>query len=306
MTNPLTALSTGRDLRGRVIVVTGASSGIGRATASRLWARGAVVIGAARDGKRLAAAAEEMPGLQVRTCDVRSSEDRAGLVEAVLAEHGRIDGLVNNAGVGWTGLVEDMPLADVERILETNLLGMIDLTRLVLPGMLERRDGDILMTSSVAAWISTPPLSVYCASKFGVEGFVVGLRREVWPRGVRVHSINPGPVRTEWLSRSGGYQPHEHDPVAKLGPGVPADHVARAIETSLTRRWYRTAAVPRGLGVSRLLHLQPFRGAADVVVGLNAGGITSVGRRLTAERTPGPGAGPVRVGTDGPVEGLGA
>ncbi|MDP9431797.1 MAG: SDR family oxidoreductase [Actinomycetota bacterium] len=306
MTNPLTALTTGRDLRGRVIVVTGASSGIGRATASRLWARGAVVIGAARNRERLASAAEEMPGLQVHVCDVRNSDDRRRLVETVLAEHGRIDGLVNNAGVGWSGLVQDMPLADVERIVETNLIGLIDLTRLVLPGMLERGDGDIVMTASVAAWFSTPPLTVYCASKFGVEGFVTGLRREVWPRGVRVHSVNPGPVSTEWLSRSGGYQPTENDPIAKPGPGIAADHVAAVIEASLSRRWYRTVAVPRGLGVSRLLHLQPFRGAADVVVGLNVGRITSFGRGLTAERTPGPGGGPRRVGGDRPVEELGA
>jgi NADP-dependent 3-hydroxy acid dehydrogenase YdfG len=105
----------------------------------------------------------------------------------------------------------------------------MDLTRRVLPGMLARGDGDIVMISPVAAWVPTPSLAVYSGTKAGVDGFAQALRREVGARGVRVHTVNPGPVRTEWLPRSAGSVPGEPDRMTRLGPGVPPGWVARAV-----------------------------------------------------------------------------
>jgi NADP-dependent 3-hydroxy acid dehydrogenase YdfG len=271
---------------GSVIIVTGASSGIGRATALRLARHGARVVACARDEERLQDVAAENSGIEVRRCDVTSAADRAALIDGVLARHGRIDGLVNNAGVGWEGLVEEMEAGDVERLVDTNVTALIDLTRLVLPSMLERGAGHVVMTSSSAGWISFPPLTVYSATKFAVEGFVEGLRREVGHRGVVISSVNPGPVATEWLARSQGYEPAEHDTQTRRTPGVPPEWVAAAIERSLRRPYGRTAGVPRIMGLARLAQVQPVRMVADLAFSRTAGTLSSFAKRLTAETTP--------------------
>jgi NADP-dependent 3-hydroxy acid dehydrogenase YdfG len=271
---------------GRVIIVTGASSGIGRATTLRLARAGATVVACARDEARLAEVAAKTSGIEPRRCDVTSPADRAALVDGVLARHGRIDALVNNAGIGWEGLVEEMESGDVEQLVNTNVTALIDLTRLVLPGMLERRSGHIVMTSSSAAWVSFPPLTVYAATKYAVDGFVEGLRREVWRRGVVISSVNPGPVATEWLARSQGYEPDEGDTEVRRNPGVPPEWVAAAIERSLRRPYGRTVGVPRLTGLLRLAAVQPVRSVADLVFGMTAGSLSSFAKRLTAETTP--------------------
>lgn len=145
-------------VHGRVVVVTGASGGIGRATALRLARHGATVIGAARDTGRLSRLADEVnvrTKIETMACDVRSAADRRALIEQVLATHGRIDALVNNAGVGFDGLLEDMSLEDVERVVQTNITGLVDLTRLVLPNMLTRGSGDVV--NIPASSPGTPP-----------------------------------------------------------------------------------------------------------------------------------------------------
>lgn len=273
-------------VEGRVIIVTGASSGIGRATAERLARGGATVVGCARDLDRMQEVADKTPGIEPRRCDVTSAQDRAALIDGVLARHGRIDALVNNAGIGWEGLVEEMETGDVEKLVNTNVTALIDLTRLVLPGMLERGAGHIVMTSSSAGWFAFPPLTVYSSTKFAVEGFVEGLRREVWRRGVVVSTVNPGPVATEWLARSQGYQPSEDDPQVRRNPGVPPEWVAAAIERSLRRPYGRTAGVPRVMGLLRLFQIPPLRTVADVAIGLGAGSLSTLAKKLTAETTP--------------------
>jgi len=275
-----------RDLAGRTALVTGVTSGIGRATAARLLERGAVVVGCARDADRLREVARDLPGLVTVPCDVRDRAERAALVDAVLTQSGRIDMLVSNAGVGYVGWVADMTADDVESVVTTNTTATIDLARLVLPGMLERGDGDILFLSSSAAWLSIPPLTVYCASKRGVDGFVEGLRREVTLRGVRVHSVNPGFVATEFMARALGVRPAEGDPGVQLSPGVDADRVARAAVGELERGRGRTVAVPRVMGLGRLVALPPVTHATDLVVKLGAGQLVRLGRRLALSRTP--------------------
>ena len=248
-------------LAGRVAVVTGASSGIGKDTAIRLTELGATVVGCARDVARM-----EGLGFDARRCDVSSAEERATLISGVLADYGRVDILVNNAGIGIAKLVEQMSAADVESLIATNCSGLVDLSRLVMPGMLDRRYGHIINVSSGAAWWSMPPYSVYCATKYFVDGFTEGLRREGLGRGVRVHSINPGPVRTEWLSRSMGYSPELGSPERRDEPGVPASWVTNAIVRCLVRPYGRTAAVPRiPIGLARLLQLPVLRQISDVM-----------------------------------------
>ena len=275
-----------RSIEGRVVLVTGATAGIGRLTAERLADAGATVVGCARDELRLREVGSRRRDLDLRLCDVTDPDQRADLVAGVLADHGRIDVLVNNAGLGWQGLVEQMEPDDVDRLYATNVLAPVDLTRRVLPEMLARGDGDVVMTSSGAAFVSVPPLTVYCSTKYAIDGFVEGLRREVWTRGVRVHSVNPGPVRTEWLARSTGYQPAEADGRHRLSRGVPAEWVAAAVHRSLTRPWSRTVSVPRVVGLGRLLAVQPLRAVVDVGTGVSARRLARFGQEVADRRTP--------------------
>jgi NAD(P)-dependent dehydrogenase (short-subunit alcohol dehydrogenase family) len=268
-----------RDLTDRVVLVTGVTAGIGRATAARLLASGARVVGCARDGDRLGTVAGLLPGLVPVRCDVRDPDQRAALVGTALSRFDRIDALVNNAGLGYVGAVVDMTSEDVERVVGTNTTAVIDLTRMVLPGMLQRGDGDVLMVSSSAIWASVPPLTAYSASKHGVDGFVVGLRREVAPHGVRVHSVNPGPVATEFLARALGQHPAEGDPAVRTSPGIDPDRVARLVCRQLRSR-PRTLAVPRYMGLGRLLSLPPLDVGVDLAVRVGAGRLERLGREL--------------------------
>ncbi|HEV7887785.1 MAG TPA: SDR family NAD(P)-dependent oxidoreductase, partial [Acidimicrobiales bacterium] len=235
------------------VVVTGASAGIGRETALHLARKGAHVWAAARSQGPL----EELAGLHPRitpvVADVADADSRAALVAA--AEP--IDVLVNNAGVGWTGLVEDMPADQVRTLFEINVLGLIDLTQRVLPGMLERRRGHVVNVASIAGFVSAPPITVYSATKFAVQGFSDGLRRELNGRGVRVTSITPGPVKTLFSGRAAlddAASLTVDVPDVRMG-GVPAWTVARAIARSVRMGGlpgYTTVSVPRVLGLSRL------------------------------------------------------
>jgi short-subunit dehydrogenase len=274
-----------RSLSGRVTLVTGVTAGIGRASAARLLAAGASVIGCARDQRRLAHVARELPGLQVVPCDLREGDQRGALVDAVLDRHGRIDVLVNNAGVGYVGAVVDMDLDDVERITSTNVTAVLDLTRRVLPGMLERGDGDLLMISSVAAWTATPPLTAYAASKWAVDGFVEGLRREVVPHGLRVHSVHPAFTSTEFHARALGLHPDEGDPQVRRAPGVPADEVARVVRQQLESGDGRTVTVPRWAGLARAASWPLVRPVVDLAVRRVPDSLAKAGREVAQRRS---------------------
>jgi NAD(P)-dependent dehydrogenase (short-subunit alcohol dehydrogenase family) len=258
-----------RHVRGKVVVLTGASAGIGRDTAVRLARRGALVVGAARDLARLERLAASVDGIEPVRCDVGVAADRAALIDGVLDRHGRIDALVNNAGLGWQSLLPDMPPEKVDYLYAVNVVGLIDLCRRALPSMLATRSGDIVNVSSMAGYVSAPPFTVYCSTKSAVNGFTDSLRREVRARGVRVHLVLPGPIRTEWLPRSQGYEPLPGSAENRFG-GFPAWWVAAAIERCLTRPWPRTAAVPRVLGAGRLVHVTGVRQAVDLVAGWQA------------------------------------
>jgi NADP-dependent 3-hydroxy acid dehydrogenase YdfG len=273
----------------RVVLVTGGSAGIGRATVARLAADGVRVVTCARDGNRLEEALRQAPGVTGVVADVADAGDRALLVQRALAEHGRLDAVVLNAGLGWAGLLEDMPGTAVEGIVALNLTGAIELTRLCLPHLLtaarEHGRADVLAVSSVAAWSQVPPLTVYSATKAGLQGFVTGLRREVTARGVRVHSVNPFFVETEWLARGHGHAPRsDADARGRLSRGIAPERVADAIAACLTAPRSRTVTVPRWAGLARLGEVPPVNRLLDRALARRAGRIRRIAARAVRKR----------------------
>ena len=180
----------------QVALVTGASSGIGEQTALELLHRGFVVYGAARRADRMSAIVEA--GGYAIAMDVTDDASMRAGVELILAEHGRIDVLVNNAGYGSYGALEDVPIDEARRQFEVNVFGLARLTQLVLPGMRSRRSGTIINVSSVGGRIYEPLGAWYHATKFAVEGLSDSLRVELEPHGIHVVVIQPGAIRTEW------------------------------------------------------------------------------------------------------------
>jgi short-subunit dehydrogenase len=236
-------------IRDSVVIVTGASQGIGRETAILLASKGAKVWAAARSEDKLKQLAADHEGIEAFPCDVSDDADRAALVAAA----GAVDILINNAGLGWMGLVEDMPAEQVRKLFEVNVLGLIDLTQRVLPGMIERRHGHIANVSSVAGWVAMPPLSVYSSTKFAVNGFTDGLRRELVGRGVTVALVNPGPIDTGFTDRA--VREDAPDTAEKTGLGIPATVTAHTIYRGIRFSGvpgYATMASPRLVGLSRL------------------------------------------------------
>ena len=190
-------------LAGQVIIITGASAGIGEATARRLARGGAKVVITARRPDRLEALARAIDPSGARVLavagDITSDTDRRKLVEAALAKFGRIDGLVNNAGYGTRGPVEIAPIDVIRKNYETNVFSLIALTQLVLPAMRERGSGCIVNIGSVAGRIARPLSSIYDSTKHALEALTDGLRGELKPFGVRVTLIRPGFILTEFV-----------------------------------------------------------------------------------------------------------
>ena len=271
----------------RIVLITGASSGIGRGTALRFARAGDTVVGVARHEPALRELADEQPGIEIEVCDLEDQQARAELAERILARHGRVDVLVNNAGVGAIGLLHELSASDVQRVYGTNTVAVADLTRLVLPAMLARRCGVVVMLSSAAAWISGPPATVYASSKFAVDGLVEGLRRETRGTGVLVHSINPGPVATPYLSRTAGRSPQPGDPEVPDAVGFPAGWVADAVFEVAAARTPVTRSVPRVFGLTRLAQVPPVGFVLDVVLGRLAGPLTARARRMVEPRVQG-------------------
>ena len=192
-----------RQLSGQIIIVTGASSGIGEATARRLVRGGAKVVIAARRADQLATLAKELDptgtNMLAVAGDVTSETDRQNLVAATLEKFGRIDGLVNNAGYGTRGPVELVPVDAIRKNFETNLFSLIALTQLVLPHLRAHGDGCIVNIGSVAGKIARPMSSIYDSTKHALEAITDGLRGELKPFGVRVTLIRPGFIITEFI-----------------------------------------------------------------------------------------------------------
>ncbi|MGA3147302.1 MAG: SDR family NAD(P)-dependent oxidoreductase [Acidimicrobiales bacterium] len=198
-------------LQGTVALVTGASSGIGEATAVALAAEGASVAIAARRLDRLEAIAERIrPHAEVLVIETDVTDEAAAraMVERTVGEFGRLDTLVNNAGVMLLGPILDAPVEEWRRMVELNVLGLLYCTHAALPHLLRgaerepRHVADVVNVSSVAGRVARQGNGVYSATKFGVAAFSESLRQEVTRRHVRVTVIEPGQVMTELVSHN--------------------------------------------------------------------------------------------------------
>lgn len=187
-------------LQGKVALVTGASSGIGEATARALAGAGAAVVLAARRTERLHALRDELEAsgarVHVLPLDVTDEQAVADAVRSTVDALGRLDILVNNAGLMLLGPVEGADTTDWTRMMDTNVMGLMYMTHAALPQLLKNA-GTVVQISSIAARVVGRGSAVYNASKFAVNGFSEGLRQEVTERGVRVVVIEPGTVETE-------------------------------------------------------------------------------------------------------------
>lgn len=187
----------------RVALITGASAGIGAETARRLAARGFTVYGAARRTDRLAEL--EADGVRALAMDVTDDASMSTGVARVLSEAGRIDVLVNSAGYGTLGSLEETPLEDGRRLFQVNLFGAMRLVQLVVPAMRAQRSGRIVNVSSVGGRVPTPLGSWYHGSKFALEAMSDTLRFELTQFGIDVILVEPGGTRTEWADIAVGH-----------------------------------------------------------------------------------------------------
>lgn len=256
-----------------VVLITGCSSGIGEATARRLLARGHTVYATARRPQTLSDLAAA--GATTLALDVTDEESMVSAVKEVEAAHGAVGALVNNAGYGLQGPIEETPLEEVRRQLETNFFGLVRLTQLVLPAMRAATTGRIVNVSSMGGRLALPGGAFYHASKWAVEAYSDVLRLEAAPFGVKVSIIEPGPVITPWSEvavstieeePTGPYAQFRSDlgsglasyyegPKARLASS--ADDVAKAISKAVESRHprprYLVGPVARAMVTSRRL-----------------------------------------------------
>jgi NAD(P)-dependent dehydrogenase (short-subunit alcohol dehydrogenase family) len=257
----------------RTVLITGAGSGFGLLTSIELAKRGFRVFGSMRDlgrAERLDAAAREA-GVTVEkvALDVTKEASIAAAVEKV----GRIDVLVNNAGFGLGGFLEDLTMAELREQFDTNFFGLVATTKAVLPQLRERRSGRIINISSIGGRFATPGLSAYCSSKWAVEGLSESLRHELRPYGVQVVIVEPGTFKTDIFERNRRVAKRASDPaspyyerskqlervVDKLLDGRTADPravalaVARAATVKRPRLRYLVGRDAHGQAISKAL-----------------------------------------------------
>ncbi len=202
-----------------VALVTGASSGIGRASAARLAGAGFTVFGTSRTP----ATATPVPGVTLIPLDVADEASVAACVQTVVDQAGRLDVLVNNAGIAVTGAVEEVPVALARRQFETNFFGVIRVTQAALPVMRRQRAGCIINISSIAGLVPIPFGGFYSASKYAIEGLTEVLRAEVAHLGIRVALVEPGFFKSDLVGEAAAgdrsiddYRPVEERVLARL------------------------------------------------------------------------------------------
>jgi NAD(P)-dependent dehydrogenase (short-subunit alcohol dehydrogenase family) len=219
-----------------VVLVTGASSGIGSAIAARLAKDGHHVFGTSRKGHGT------QEGIEMLALDVCSDSSVQSCVEGLVRRTGRIDALVNNAGYLLSGAIEEATLEQAKAQLETNFFGVARMVKAVLPTMRHARSGHIVTISSLAGLVPVPFWGFYNASKFAVEGYMETLRHELRPFGIRVAMVEPGAIHTPFYENPQAKPMAEYSPWRDRalrtmgrfaekapGPGVVAEVVARLI-----------------------------------------------------------------------------
>jgi NAD(P)-dependent dehydrogenase (short-subunit alcohol dehydrogenase family) len=257
----------------KTVLITGCSSGIGAATASRLLASGWEVWASARRPETLADLASA--GCRTVALDVTDEGSMATAVDTVLDGSGRLDALVNNAGYSQSGALESLDVADVRRQFETNVFGLLRLTQLVLPAMREQRSGRIVNIGSMGGKLTFPGGGAYHASKYAVEALSDALRFEVAGFGIKVVLIEPGLITTNFEAAVAAGMPTGEGPYAAFneqvqaatteaydGPmarfGGPPEAVAKVIEKALTKaspkpRYTVTISAPAAMAARKVL-----------------------------------------------------
>lgn len=208
--------------------ITGCSTGFGRDLAAKTLALGYPTVVTARNPKTLEAFTEQYGDLAlVLQLDVTQPEQVQAAVKAATDKFGRIDVLVNNAGIGYFGSFEESDLNEVRKMVDINVWGLVDMTRAVLPQMRKQKHGTIVNVSSIGGIIAFPGVSFYHATKFAVEGMSESMSHELAPLGIKVLIVEPGPFRTDWAGRS-----------ANEAPRTIADYVGTAQARTDTMRGY--------------------------------------------------------------------
>jgi short-subunit dehydrogenase len=234
------------ELVGAVALITGASSGIGAATAVALAQAGTRLILTGRDKERLQSVATSTHALALPV-DLADPDGPDRLIESVLAHEGRIDVLVCNAGAGWAGPIGDLPATKAAELLTVNLLAPIQLARLVAPGMAERGYGRLIFVSSIAGMTGVRHEAVYAATKAGLNYLAESLGYELAGTGAGVSVVLPGVVDTPFFRRRG--RPYER----RLPAPIPAEQVAHAIVMA-AQRDRDVVFVPGWLRIPAWLH----------------------------------------------------
>ncbi|MCM2653149.1 oxidoreductase [Serratia marcescens] len=187
----------------KTILITGVSSGFGQALAREALAVGHRVVGTVRNSEALQAFGaldtQRAFGYLLDVTDVERIDEVVGEIESAV---GPIDVLVNNAGYGHEGILEESPLAELRRQFDVNVFGAVAMIKAALPGMRQRRRGHIINITSMGSFITLPGISYYCGSKFALEGISEALSQELTPFNIRVTAVAPGSFRTDWAGRS--------------------------------------------------------------------------------------------------------
>ncbi|QNK02263.1 oxidoreductase [Dyella telluris] len=190
-------------MNAKTLLITGVSSGFGRALAKEALTRGHRVIGTVRSEQAVREFESLSPGTAwARVLDVTHFDAIDGVVASIEKEHGPVDVLVNNAGYGHEGILEESPLTDMQRQFDVNVFGAVAMMKAVLPSMRRRHRGHILNITSMGGYITMPGIAYYCGSKFALEGISEALGKEVAPLGIVVTAVAPGSFRTDWAGRS--------------------------------------------------------------------------------------------------------
>lgn len=276
----------GVDLDGAVVVLTGASSGIGRAAARRFAAAGADVVLAARGGGSLEQAAQECRAYDVRVLavptDVTDADAVQSLADRTVQELGRLDVWVNDAAVMAYGAIGEVPFAVQRKIIETNLLGTMCGARAALPVLKDQGRGVIINVASLYAKMTSPYVSAYATSKYGVLGFSEVLRQELKSdRGIHVCTVLPGSIDTPIFRHAANYTGREIRPVPPVASPRVRREGDRAVRRAPPTRGDRRPAAPPGVLGPRAAasHLQRARTQGDALRRDRQGPLAARGRQ---------------------------
>ncbi len=203
-------------MKKKIWVITGISSGLGKALAESVRSRGEYAIGTFRKESQVEAFNnQKLENGHAYFMDMTDEKSMEKAVNQIISKFGKIDVLVNNAGMGFVGAVEEASTDEIRIVLETNFFGALKLTQLVLPFMRKEKSGEIVQISSQAGINASPGFGIYNASKFALEGFSEALAKEVAPLGIKVRIVEPGPFRTNFAGNGLGLAKHIIDDYAE-------------------------------------------------------------------------------------------